>query len=407
MVPVSDALKMVHGETLPLGTERIHVSECVGRVLAEDIVSDSDVPPFDRSQMDGFAIVASDTVHTPVQLKIVGESAAGGGWHHTVNPGEAVRIMTGAPVPAGADAVQRVELTSEGAGGITYGPASGGTVTIFEPVKQGKSIVTRGAEVKKGEVVLRAGQIITRNNIAVPAAFGYTNVLVSKKPHVAILSTGSEVVDIDVEPGRDQIRNSNSVMLSAMVEYAGASAHSFGTTGDDIAAIKTRLTEAADGNEILVITGGVSVGKYDLTKQALRELGAKILFEKVCLKPGKPTVFAKLGETLIFGLPGNPVSAAVAFHLFVRTALMIMEGASKAVSRSGHATSASDIKAAKDRDTYLPSQLETDQHGRLVARTLRSQGSSDFIGYAHADALVFLAAGESCKEGGVVEILYL
>ena len=397
MIEISKALKIIDQETAALGYEKIDLAAVVTRVLAEDIVADSDLPPFDRSQMDGFAVLAGDTKNAPLTLKIVGESAAGHGWHHTMKRGEAVRIMTGAPVPPGADAVQKVELTTE----------AEGSVTILESVEKGRSIVRCGSEIKKDTKVLRAGSVITENMIATLAAFGYAKIKVGKSPRVAILGTGSEIVEITKRPGRDQIRNSNSVMLDVFCRRFGAETTVLPIVKDNITDLKIAIKNAAKKANIVILTGGVSVGKYDLTKLALAELGAEIFFEKIRLKPGKPAVFARLGKTLVFGLPGNPVSAAVTFHLFVRKATLAMQGACMTDLRKGFAVLATDAKAARERDTYLPSRLETNKVGQLIAYPLKWQGSSDFIGFAHADSLIFVRQGQTMAAGEVAEVVYL
>ncbi len=284
MISISRATAIVTRETGGLVSERIAIEHAVGRVLAENILADTDLPPFDRSQMDGYAVIAAETKNAPVTLKIVGESAAGRGWHQKIEKGEAVRIMTGAPVPAGADAVQRLELTSE----------AGGTVTVREPVKKGAAIVHKGAEIKKGKVVIRAGELITPNNIATTAAFGYAKLKVAKRPRVGILATGSEIVSVTKKPARDQIRNSNSVMLKALAEAAGAECEIFSPAGDELADLRSQISNSVKRKDILIITGGVSVGKYDLTKTALADLGAEIFIEKLDLKPGKPMVWVRV-----------------------------------------------------------------------------------------------------------------
>lgn len=397
MIEISKALKIIDQETAALGYEKIDLADAVGRVLAEDIVADSDLPPFDRSQMDGFAVFAADTIKAPVTLKIVGESAAGHGWHHTMKCGEAVRIMTGAPVPPGADAVQKVELTTE----------AEGSVTILQPVEKGRSIVRCGGEIKKGSKVLRAGSAVTENMIATLAAFGYAKIKVGKSPRAAILGTGSEIVQFNRKPGRDQIRNSNSVMLDVFCRRFGAETTVLPIVKDNIADLRNAIKNAAKKANIVILTGGVSVGKYDHTKTALAELGAEIFFEKVRLKPGKPAVFARLGKTPVFGLPGNPVSAAVTFHLFVRKAILAMQGACMTDLRKGFAVLAADARAARERDTYLPARLETDKLGQLIAHPLKWQGSSDFIGFAHADSLIFVRQGQTLAAGEVAEVVYL
>jgi molybdenum cofactor synthesis domain-containing protein len=397
MIPISEAIQIIERETARIEAESVDLSATVGRVLAEDILADTDLPPFDRSQMDGYALLAADTKNAPVTLEIAGESAAGKGWRHELKPGEAVRIMTGAPVPTGADSVQKLEVTKE----------EDTRVTVLEPAEPGKFIVYKGAEIKKGQTVISSGEVITENMIAVLAAFGYANVEAARKPKVAILSTGSEIVDIHQTPGTDQIRNSNSAMLRAFTEKCGAATTTLPIAGDNIEDLKKQIHEAIETSDMLVMTGGVSVGKYDFTKAALLELGAEIFFEKVCLKPGKPTVFARLNDKLIFGLPGNPVSVAATFHLFVRRALLLMQGARACGLKEGFAVASAKIKGAKERDSYLPASLSTNKKAKLTTEPLRWHGSSDFVGFARAEALIFVPAGEAFEAGDVAEILFL
>jgi molybdenum cofactor synthesis domain-containing protein len=354
MIPIHSASEFISENIVALPGEKAALSDSVGRILGEDVLADSDLPPFDRSQMDGYAVKASDTQNAPVELKIVGESAAGRGWHSELRNGEAVRIMTGAPVPAGADAVQKIELTFE----------DGETVVIQKSVEPGKSIVRQADEVRKGDKVFAAGERITENMIAALASFGYASVTVARRPTVAILSTGSEIVELEQTPGRDQIRNSNSVMIDALARKFGGSTRILPIVGDDFEKLKSSVADAL-GTDIMIITGGVSVGKYDLTKDALHALGAQIFFEKVRVKPGKPLVFAKLNDTLIFGLPGNPVSAAVTFYLFVRSAILQMQGASQTSLRVGTAVVRRAVRAAKERETFLPASLVSGTGGRI------------------------------------------
>jgi molybdenum cofactor synthesis domain-containing protein len=397
MIAIEKALKIIDRETKALVGERVALVDSVGRVLAEDIRADMDLPPFDRSQMDGYAVIAADTANAPASLNIIGESSAGNGWRGRVRSGQAVRIMTGAPVPSGVDAVQKVELTSENAG----------VVIILEPVKKETAIVRRGAEITRGTTVFKTGCLITENMIAVLASFGYAKVRVGRLPRISIFGTGSEIVEITRKPGRDQIRNSNSIMLDIFCRKAGALTTVLPNVGDDIHELKMAVRGASKAADILVITGGVSVGKYDHTKTVLAELGAEIFFDKLRLKPGKPAVFARLGRTLIFGLPGNPVSAAVTFHLLVRRAILKMQGAGKAGMRHAKAEIGTDAKANRERDSYVPSRLETDDDGQLVAHPLKWQGSSDFIGFSNADSLIVIPKGEAKKKGDVVDVVYL
>lgn len=396
MIPVAEAIRIVREQTSALPTETVSLAQARGRFLAQDVVADSDLPPFDRSQMDGYAVRAGDVRSVPAKLKIVGESAAGRGWHHEMKPGEAVRIMTGAPVPAGADSVQQVELTRELA--EVEGAAE---VEILEPVAPGRSMVKRGSEIKAGETVLRAGEEISAAMMAVLASFGYAHLKVGRRPKVAVLATGSELVAVDQKPGRDQIRDSNNFSIGAYAELAGAVVERLPLAGDDTSLLKEQITEAAERSDVVVTSGGVSVGVYDFTKPALRELNAEIFFERVALRPGKPTVFARLPNgTLFFGLPGNPVSVSVTFNLFARTALLAMQGANKPVLAEDWAVLARRVKGAVEREGYLPAQLSTTEEGFLIAEPLKWGGSSDFVGFVRATSLIIVPQGAGILETG-------
>lgn len=399
MIPISEAIQIVLRETARLEPESISLPDANGRFLVEDIVADTDLPPFDRAQMDGYAVRAADVANAPAQLSIVGESAAGAGWHHEMKAGEAVRIMTGAPVPAGADAVQKVELTREPESGI---------VEILKAVEVGRSIVRQGDEIKAGQTVLRAGDEINAAMIATLASFGYSRIKVGSRPRVAVMATGSELVDIDQKPARDQIRDSNNYTIAAYAALCGASIERLPLCGDDTAELKQQIRAASETCDMLVTSGGVSMGVYDFTKAALNELGAQIFFERVSLRPGKPTVFARLGKALVFGLPGNPVSVTVTFNLFARPALRAMQGASELTFTHQHAVLARDVKGSKDRESYLPAILRTDDHGTLWAETLKWGGSSDFVSFARSTALINVPAGAGpITAGTVVKVLGL
>ena len=238
MISVAEAIQIVRQQTRTLPAEQVELQYALGRVLAQDVVADSDLPPFDRSQMDGYAVRAEDVREAPARLKIVGESAAGRGWHHQLEEGQAVRIMTGAPVPAGADSVQQVELTTE--------LKDRTVVELLESVETGKSIVPRGAEIKAGELVLSAGTAINAAMMAVLAAFGYARVEVFRKPRVAVLATGTELVAVDQKPGQDQIRDSNNYSIGAYAELAGAIVERLPVAGDETSVLKRQIAEAAE-----------------------------------------------------------------------------------------------------------------------------------------------------------------
>jgi len=398
MLPVSDAIRIIVEQTRQLPSERVALADALGRVLAEEIVADSDLPPFDRAQMDGFAVRSADTADAPVQLRVVGESAAGRGWHKQMNAGEAVRIMTGAPVPAGANSVQKVEVTSE----------SDGFVKIEEATRAGQFIVTRASEVRSGETVLKRGETINSARMAALASFGYANVSVGAHPRVAVIATGTELVRVEERPGADQIRDSNSYSIGAYAEVAGATVERLPLAGDDPEILEREIKDAVTRSDVVVLSGGVSMGVYDFTKTALRLLGAKVFFERVSLRPGKPTVFARLGDTLVFGLPGNPVSVSVTFNLFARTAIRAMQGDAHPALLEERAVLTRNVKGSVERASYLPAALSTNEEGRLQAEPLKWGGSSDFVSFTQATALIIVPEGmRSVEADEVVKIVRL
>jgi molybdenum cofactor synthesis domain-containing protein len=289
--------------------------------------------------------------------------------------------------------VQRVELTNE----INDSPE----VEILKEVSLGRSIVKRGSEIKEGETVLRAGEQIGAAAMAVLASFGYAQIRVGQRPHVAVLATGTELVPVEQKPGRDQIRDSNNYSIGAYAELAGTVVERRPLAGDDTSLLKRQITDAAERSDIVITSGGVSVGAYDFTKPVLKELGAEIFFERVALRPGKPTVFARLPNgVLFFGLPGNPVSVSVTFNLFVRTAILAMQGAKETALLQDWAVLEGKVKGAVERESYLPAQLSTTEEGLLTAEPLKWGGSSDFIGFVRATALIIVPADTGVLEAG-------
>jgi molybdenum cofactor synthesis domain-containing protein len=400
MISVSEAIGIVVEKASALGVERVPLDEAQGRVLASEVYADTDLPPFDRAQMDGYAVRSKDLRETPARLRVVGEAAAGSGWRGTLGAREAVRIMTGAPLPAGADSVQQVEVTRE--------LEDGALVEIDRATRPGQFYVTRGSEITTGERVLEAGEEVTAARAAVLASFGYAEVPVYRRPRVAVLATGTELVQVGERPGEDQIRDSNSYSLAAYARLASAVVERLPFAGDDPELLRRETEAAAARSDVLVLSGGVSMGRYDFTKAALHALGAEVFFERVALRPGKPTVFARLpGGALVFGLPGNPVSVSVTFNLFARTALRRMQGAREAAPVEEWAVLARAAKGAAERASYLPAALKTDEEGRLLAEPLKWGGSSDFVAFARATALVIIPAGETFEAGHVVKVVRL
>jgi molybdopterin molybdotransferase len=397
MISFDKALALVLGEVTPLPAEDVALEQALGRVLAEDVASDQDLPPFDRAAMDGYALRAADVAAAPVALDVVGEVRAGQWPDLAIGPGQAVRIMTGAPVPPGADAVQQVEKTQ---------PLDEFRVTILDAVGGGANVAPRGSEVGAGDVVLTRGRVIDASATAVLASAGRTRVRAARRPVLALLVTGDEIVDVAARPAPAQIRNTNGPAVAAQARQAGADVRLLGVAPDRQDAIADALGKglAAD---VLVVTGGVSAGDYDLVEPALLDLGATFLFTRVAIKPGAPLVFGRLGGALVFGLPGNPVSAQVTFDLFVRPALLKMQGAQVLERPRVRVELLGPIRSRSGRKSHVPARVRL-EGGRLVARPVRSMGSGDLVAHARANALVVIEAErEGAAAGEIAEALLL
>jgi molybdopterin molybdotransferase len=304
---LSARASIAEGETLDLA---VAPAAAVGRVLAENIVADRNYPPFNRSIRDGFAVRAADVAEPGARLRLIGESRAGIAFNGSVGPGECVRILTGAPVPRGANAVVMHEYTQE----------QGDRIVFQQPARTGQYYVLAGAEARIGEVVITRGTRLGYAELAVAAEVGHTRVEVCRRPRIAILSTGDELVPVDGAPGPFQIRNSNNVSLAAQVALAGAEPLAIGHAKDEIPELRALIEKGLE-SDMLLLSGGVSAGKYDLVEQVLQDLGAEFFFEAVAIRPGKPVVFGWCRGKPVFGLPGNPVSTMVTFELFVVPAI--------------------------------------------------------------------------------------
>ena len=397
MVSVERALEIVKRETPALPAEDVPLQEALGRVLARDVSADRDLPPFDRAAMDGYALRAADVKQAPVALEVVGEVRAGEWPTLAVGQGQAVRIMTGAPMPSGATAIQQVEKTL---------PLDEFRVTILEPAGEGQNLAPRGSEVRAGERVLAKGGVIDAATIGVLATTGQARVAVARRPLVAVLVTGDEIVDVAATPGPAQIRNSNGPAVAAQARVAGACVELLGVAPDRQDAIAAALARSLSA-DVLIVSGGVSAGDYDLVEPALAELGATLLFTKVAVKPGAPLVFGRIGTTLVFGLPGNPVSAQVTFELFVRPALLKLQGAHVLSRPRVSVELEGAVRNRSGRRSHLPARVRF-EGGRLVARPLRSGGSGDLVAHARANALVVLPAERSeAAPGETAEALLL
>jgi molybdopterin molybdotransferase len=377
-----------------LSTERIELSQALGRVLAETIAADRDYPPFHRSTRDGYAVRAADLSAARPALRLIGESKAGAAFSGVVGACECVQIMTGAPVPTGADAVVMLEHVR----------ATGGQILVERPVRAGENIVAAGSEARAGQKVLECGRRLGYAELASAAQVGRTRLMVYCRPRVAILSTGDEVVAVDRQPGPFEIRNSNSVSLAAQVALAGGEPVPLGNAPDRIEALRAQI-ECGLEEDILVMSGGVSAGKYDLVEEVLRDLGAEFHFDAIAIRPGRPAVFAECHSKLAFGLPGNPVSTMVTFELLVTPAIEVRSGLEPQPLPLFKARLAKAVALKAALTHFLPAVVSW-ASGEPVVDVLPWQGSGDVVALAGANC--FLVVHEeklSLAEGEWVDVL--
>lgn len=386
MISVEEALERILTQITPLTASQVPLSEALGLVLAEDVVVQEDIPPFANSAMDGYALLSQDSLPRdgqPPRLHITGEVAAGYVADHAIEPGTAMRIMTGAPVPPGADAVIQVELTR------SQGPESE-WVEILEAVARGNNIRPAGEDMRSGQTVLPRGTEIGPWEIGVLATLGWARVPVIRRPHVAILGTGDEVIDVDepLRPGK--IRNSNSYLLEAAVRRAGAEPQRLGVARDTIESLREQFTEAIQ-SDLIITSGGVSVGDFDLVKNIMTEQG-EIHFWRINMRPGKPVAFGHIGSVPLLGLPGNPVSAAVTFELFGRPVIRKMLGHTRILRPQVDVVVEDGVSDRAMRRHYVRAHVEW-RNGRFIAHTTGNQGSNIMTSLLNANALVIVPEG--------------
>jgi molybdopterin molybdotransferase len=386
MISVEEALARVLAEITPLPATRVPLPAALGLVLAEDVVAQEDMPPFANSAMDGFALLSRDThPHDgqPPRLRVTGEVAAGYVADHAVEEGTAMRIMTGAPVPPGANAVIQVELTR------SAGPASE-WVEILEEVAPGNNIRPAGEDMQRGQTILVRGTEIGPWEIGVLATLGWATVPVIRRPRVAIFGTGDEVIDVDepLRPGK--IRNSNSYLLEAAVQWAGAEAHRLGVARDTVESLREKFAEAMQ-YDLIVTSGGVSVGDFDLVKNIMAEQG-EINFWRINMRPGKPVAFGHIGTVPLLGLPGNPVSAAVTCELFCRPVIRKMLGHTRLLRPQVDVVVEDGVSDSAMRRHYVRARVEW-RDGRFVAHTTGNQGSNIVTSLLNANAFVIVPEG--------------
>ena len=389
MYTVEETIGIILDSLFTTGRELVSLKQAAGRVLSGDVVAGISIPPFDNSAMDGFALVSADTAGAnpdrPVRLQISGEIQAGGVGDSpaALERGRTIRIMTGAAIPPGADTVIPVEETDE----------QGGHLILSRPCQRGENIRRKGEDISRGTVALNAGARLKSADIGLLASLNCAEVEVGKRPVVSVISTGNEIVEVGDPAREDQIRNSNAYLLLAEIEKYGAIPRYLGIAGDSIDDTVPLLRQAGE-SDVIITTGGVSMGKYDFVNEAVQSLGFTHLVEKVKMKPGKPCVFARREGTLFFGLPGNPVSTLVSFIQFVRPALLRMMGAVKIEKPVISATVKNRISKKPDRKHFIRGYFSI-VDGRPVVDTTGPQGSGILRSMSIANCLIVLPIGST------------
>jgi molybdopterin molybdotransferase len=393
VITIEEARSLLEGAAPLMEIEEVDLADAAGRVLAEPIVADRDLPPTDRSGMDGFAVRTEDLPEPDRILRVAGEIRAGQPVGKiAVGEGEAVRIMTGAIVPPGADAVVMVELTEEDPGA--------GTVRIRQRPEEGQHIRLRAEDVTRGETILDGGRPIHAAEIAALASVGMVRVKVRRRPQVNLLSTGDEIVPATAVPADHQVRNSNSPTLANQLAGLGLAGRDLGTVLDEAGDLDRVLGEGLKG-DVLLLTGGVSMGDYDLVREALERAGVETVFHKVSVRPGKPILVGRRDRCLVIGLPGNPVSAFTGFFVFVAPTLRKMMGYARHGNRTVTAVLDEPLRPKPGRTTYHLARVEW-RNGGFRARQVRTMGSGDVVSMVRANAFLVTPPGPTIPAGETV-----
>ena len=400
-IPVVEAVRLVMEHAQTIGTEKVLLEDTYGRILAEPIIAKHDVPPFDRSPYDGFAVRAEDTTGASgdnrVAFNVIGEIGAGHVADRKVGEGEAYRIMTGAPIPINADAVVMLEQTIE----------QKDAFTLRKPFTSGENISVQGEDAKDGEKLIKEGAFIHPGTIALLATFGYAQVNVAKLPVVGILSTGTELLDVEEELTPGKIRNSNGPMIAAQLARMGIGHKSYGMLIDDLDACTATVEKALGETDVLITTGGVSVGDYDYLPAIYERLGAKVLFNKVAMRPGSVTTVAVLGDKLLFGLSGNPSACFTGFELFTRPAILQMMGAEKPYMPRMKAVLGEDFTKPNPFTRFVRAVWETTEEG-VVTIPAGFNKSSAVSSIARGNCIIVLPSGtRGFTTGTEVDVLLL
>ena len=396
MISVQEALDNITGSIDLLAAEQVGITDALGRVLAEDISARLTQPPVAVSSMDGYAVRSADMLTTPSGLELIGESAAGSRFDGAVGRGQTARIFTGAPLPEGADAVIMQEDTQ------TDGDV---TITFNEVAFPGKFVRPAGLDFKQGQVLLKAGKRLTARDLGLAASMNVPWLMVRRQPRVAYIATGNEIVMPGDTVRQDQIVSSNSIALGAFIRAQGGVPVDLGIALDNVDSLKQRLL-GARGADMLVTIGGASVGDYDLVRSVLGDNDLDLTFYKVAMRPGKPLIFGKMGDTPVLGLPGNSVSASITSMIFLKPALSVMQGTWQQQSTFETAVLGCDLAENDLRQEYLRATLEVDQSGELTATPFDKQDSAMMARLAAADCLVMRPPhAAAMKRGERVKII--
>ncbi len=400
MITLKDALELVLKEVKLMPIERIDLFSCYGRILAEDIISDIDIPSFDRAAMDGYAINSISTLsaspQNPVILKVIEEIPAGKKPNKKILINECSMIMTGSLMPEGSDSVVMLEEVE------TLSNSEGKFIKIKREIKKGENVSYKGEDIKKGELILSSGIKLEPNHIGILGSLGYKNVIVRKRPKVGILITGNEIISPGKKLTFGKIYDANSYSLySLIIKYGGIPVY-LGISKDDYTSLETKIKQGLK-NDILLISGGVSEGNYDLVIDVLKKLKVKQIFWKVAIKPGKPVFFGKKGKTLIFGLPGYPVSAFLNFQNLVRPCILKMLGQEKIEKKKIKAILTQTIENKGDRLSFIRVKLK-EENGKIFADVFPKQKSGILKSIVFCDGVVNLPVGSEIRQGEEVEV---
>ena len=392
MITVDEALDKILSCIQPLGSEKVSLLEALGRVIAEDVHANRDIPPLDNSGMDGYAVKSEDirsaSQDRPVQLEVIDDLRAGFISSRTVEKGQAIRIMTGAPIPKGADCVVPVEVTGKG----------DGAVSIHRAVTPGRNIRKAGADFKKGERVVSEGNVTRPAEVGILASVGRAFVSVYQRPLVAILCTGEELVDVDGDWGEVKIVSSNSYTLAAQVRDCGAIPIQLGIAKDRKEEIENKLRQGSRA-DVLMTSAGISVGDYDLVKDVLSDLGMEMVFWQVAMKPGKPLAFGTIGRKPVFGLPGNPVSSMVSFEQFVRPSLLKMMGYRQLFRPTVEAVLKEDVRKERGRRHFIRGSVSFERDQYFVSMS-GAQGSEILRSMIRANGLIVIPEDREIVRAG-------